>query len=155
MLLRILLVNAPDDDCEIIRNSLNENISVTSCRGFEALGKIDRNEDIDLVILDLSVYDDEGFETSFGSEIQYTTQQSAYYYPYKGRRVRKEIKGFELALDSINKPLRNESFKAVISLHKELLSSKYIKESHERDSIFKAIFQQAPIGIAISYSIDP
>ena len=74
MLLRILLVNAPDDDCEIIRNSLSEDISVTSCRGSEALDKINRNEDIDLVILDLSVYDDEGFELL--SALKSNTQHS-------------------------------------------------------------------------------
>jgi len=157
MLLRILLVNAPDDDCEIIRNSLNENISVTSCRGFEALGKIDRNEDIDLVILDLSVYDDEGFEllSALKSNTQHSNLRTIIL--IKAGEFEKEIKGFELgAIDSINKPLRNESFKAVISLHKELLEQQiYKRKSHERDSIFEAIFQQAPIGIAISYSIDP
>ncbi len=66
-----------------------------------------------------------------------------------------EIKGLKLgAVDYIRKPIHMLSLKARIEVHVELLKTqqKLEQKLHEQGLTFDMIFNQAPVGIAISFS---
>ena len=69
-----------------------------------------------------------------------------------------EVKGLKLgAVDFIRKPIHSESLKARIEIHMELLKSQQLLEDKlaENKLTFDTLFEQAPIGIAISQTNKP
>jgi PAS domain S-box-containing protein len=69
-----------------------------------------------------------------------------------------EVKGLNLgAVDYIRKPINIDSLKARIDVHVAILSAEQALEQQLDDQIrtFDVIFNQVPIGIAISHSFDP
>jgi PAS domain S-box-containing protein len=114
--------------------------------GDEAIRQIDR-QDIDLIILDLNMPDMGAFQflATLNSDDRYKKIRTILL--TNGDELENEAKGLQLgAADAIRKPIRSESFQTIIKLHSQLM---------EQQNFIKTIFEQAPIGIAISYGNEP
>lgn len=139
----ILVVGDSVSDCFVIKEMLSKYNVLTACDGLEAMRLIDMNPDIDMIIIDLDMPCLDGFELfeSLKTDVRYkrlpTIILTSAFDPES------EIKGLKMgAADYLRKPIHKESLTARINMHFEL---------HEQKLMFEAIFQQSPIGIAISY----
>ncbi len=155
---KILVVDDSAPDRLIIKNMLSEYSILTACDGLEAMCQIDKHEDIDLVILDLNMPNMDGFQVlaALNADARYKKLRTIIL--TNNDELENEIKGLRLgAVDYIRKPLYTESLKARIDIHVELLRVKRLSEQklYEQSVTLDAIFHQAPVGIAISYSSEP
>lgn len=155
---KILVVDDSASDRFIIKNMLKEYNVVTACDGLEALQRIDEHKDINLVILDLNMPNMDGFQVL----TEFNKNQERY------KRLRaiiltnhdemdNEIKGLKLgAVDYIRKPINMDSLIARIDIHMQLIKVQNLYEQKlcEQGLTFDTIFNQAPIGIAISKNIE-
>jgi len=152
---KILVVDDSATDRLIIKNMLSEYSILTACDGLEAMRLIDTNEDIDLIILDLNIPNMDGFQvlSALNSDDRYKNLRTIILTNYD--EVDNEIKGLKLgAVDYIRKPMHMDSLRVRIDIHIELLRVQRLFEHkmYEQNLTFDTIFQQAPIGIAISHS---
>jgi len=147
MSLKILLVGAAETDHQIIKNTMYECCVLTAATSHEAIRQIDMHPDIDLIILDLCTHNLDGFQflITLNSDDRYKKIRTILL--TNGDELENEAKGLQLgAADAIRKPIRSESFQTIIKLHSQLM---------EQQNFIKTIFEQAPIGIAISYGNEP
>ena len=158
MTAKILLISASKTENMHIQKTLSEyNIFAASCL-LDASEKIARNEDIDLILLDLNLPDKGAFD------ILKTLKQ------IKRAKTLRTIVLTEDALldkvaqalqaganDYVRKPFSKGALKARIELQLEVLRQQKQAnyEAEERDFLFKTIFEQAPIGIVVSRSEEP
>jgi PAS domain S-box-containing protein len=146
MSFKILVVGAAEADYQIIEDAMNKCCLLTAADDHEAICQIDMHPDINLIILDLSTPDLDGFQflATLNSDDRYKKMRTILL--TNGDELENEAKGLKLgAADAIRKPLRGESFQSIIKLHLQLL---------EQQAFIKTIFKQAPIGIAISYGTE-
>ncbi|MFA6977077.1 MAG: EAL domain-containing protein, partial [Mesotoga sp.] len=120
--------------------------------------QIDEHGDIDIVILDLNMPKMDGFEVlkALKSNDRYKGLRTIILTNYD--ELDNEIEGLRLgAVDYIRKPVNMDSLKARIEIHVELLRIQQMLEHklYEQGLTFDTIFQQAPIGIAISHGSEP
>ena len=152
--MEILIASASGDLCKEIRNTLKEHsVLFAYCRD-EAEHQIKKNN-IDLVILDLDIDKSSlNFINTIKSDKEH--QHIIIIMLTDINRMEDEIKGFQLgANDYFRKPVRADSFKAIIDVYAELLEQRKNKQkSIEQAVILDAIFQQSPVGIAISHGVD-
>ena len=111
------------------------------------------NTDIDLIILDFNMSEANDFQilVTLQSDERYKKMRTIILTKYD--EPENEIKGLRLgAVDYIRKPVHPESLKARIKIHIELLRTQQQLEGelYKHELEFSAIFQQAPLGIAIS-----
>ncbi|MGI6086247.1 MAG: response regulator, partial [Acetivibrionales bacterium] len=154
---KILVVDDSATDRMIIKNMLVGYEVLLACGGLEALRVIEANEDIKLVILDLNMPDMDGFQVlnTFKSDERYKKLRTIILTNYD--EPENEIKGLHLgAVDYIRKPIQMESLRIRIDIHLGLLrvQDEVEKKMHEQGLTLDMIFNQAPIGIAVSYSKD-
>jgi PAS domain S-box-containing protein len=154
MAAKILIVDDSATDRMIIQSMLSEYETILAKDGLEALAAIEKDSDIDLVILDLNMPNMDGFQF-----IQAIKEVNA----YRNLRIiiltnydelENEIKGLLMgAVDYIRKPIQMETLKLRIEIHlrqREILNE--IESNLEEKSItFDSLFNNAPIGITISY----
>lgn len=148
MSVKVLAINTSEPELFVIRNAFCHYCDLIVCDGLEAIRLINKNADIDLVILDLSI--------SQGLRILNKLRKNE---KYKELRIiiitdNKEIekKGIESgATDYISKPINVDSLKTKLKAHLELIKIHHAlnKKRDEQCLAFDTIFQQAPIGIAI------
>ena len=155
MSIKILVADDSKSDILIIKNMLDAYEILTACDGREALRRLDENRDIHLLILDLNMPDMSGFEVlaAMKSDDRYSGIRTIILTNYD--EVENEIKGLELgAVDYIRKPIHMHSLKARIGIHIELLKVQHELEQKyfQQGLTFDTIFNQAPVGIAISFS---
>lgn len=157
MLIKILIVDDSASDGLIIKNMLRDYCILTACDGVEAIHMLEKHEGINLLILDLNMPNMDGFQV-----LEFLKENERF------RKLRtiiltindeldNEIKGLKLgAVDYIRKPIHFESLKARIDVHVALMLAKEELEQKldEQTFTFDIIFDQAPIGIAISYGCD-
>jgi len=158
MPIKILVVDDSASDRVLFGKMLSEYDVLTACDGVEAMQKIDEHEEIQLVILDLNMPRMNGLEvlTALKSDDRYKRVRTIILTNYE--ELENEIKGLELgAVDYIRKPIHLASLKARVGIHIELIQMQKQLEQKlvERRLTFERIFNQAPIGISISYSSDP
>ncbi len=158
MLLKILIVDDSTCDRLIIKYMLSGYNVLTACDGIEAMRQIYENPDIDLLILDLNLPDMDGFAVleTLKSDERYKNLHTIILTNYD--EPDNEIKGLKLgAVDYIRKPIHKDSLKARIDIHIELIRIQHLYEQklYEQGITFDTIFNQAPIGIAISHNIYP
>jgi PAS domain S-box-containing protein len=158
MLAKILVADDSTTDRLIIKNTLSEYCVLTACDGLEAMRKLDEHADIDLLILDLDMPNMDGFQllSNLKSDDRYKKLRIIILTNYD--EIDKEIKGLKLgAVDYVRKPVNMDSLKVRIDIHIELLRTQQLLEHKldEQGMTFDTIFQQAPIGIAISHSDEP
>ena len=155
---KILVVDDSASDRFIIEKMLREYSVLTACDGVEAMRQINENDDIDLIILDLNMPGMDGFEVlnELKSDDRYKRLRAIILTNYD--ELDNEIKGLKLgAVDYIRKPINMHSLKARIEIHIELLRVQRLLEQKLNEQVitFDTVFQQAPIGIAISHSDQP
>lgn len=158
MQIKILVVDDSASDRLILKNMLSEYSILTACDGVEALRVFAEHDGINLLILDLNMPNMNGFQVleSLNREERYRRLRTIILTNID--EVDNEIKGLKLgAVDYIRKPIHMDSLKARIDVHVALLRAEDALEKQLEDQIlnFDMIFDQAPIGIAISHSRDP
>jgi PAS domain S-box-containing protein len=157
MSMKILVVDDSATDRVLIERMLSEYDVLTACDGVDAMKQIDTNNDIGLIILDLNMPRMNGFEVLevLKSEDKYKGIRTIILTNYD--ELDNEIKGLELgAVDYIRKPIHLASLKTRVGIHLELIQMQQQLERKLTKQIltFDMIFNQAPIGIAISYDVD-
>ena len=158
MTVKILVVEDSAVDMLIIKNMLSEYNVLTARDGVEAMQILEEHDDINLLILDLNMPNMDGFQVlkRLKSDARFQKIRPIILTIYD--ELINEIKGLRLgAVDYIRKPIQMESLKARIAIHVELLKTQQALEQklHEQGLTFDVIFNQAPIGIAISCGVEP
>ncbi len=158
MCIKILVVDDSATDRLIIKNMLDDYFILTACDGMEAMRVLEEHEGINLLILDLKMPNIDGFQVleHLKNNKKYENLRTIILTNYD--ELDNEIKGLKLgAVDYIRKPIHMASLKAKIDVHAALLRAEEAlrKQLEEQTLTFDMLFEQAPIGIAISYNCDP
>jgi len=120
---KILIVDDSLTDRMIISNMLKEFDILTATNGAEAMETIDRNLDIDLIILDLNMPVMTGFAVleRLRSDVRYAGLRVIILTNFD--EIENEIRGLELgAVDYIRKPVNIQSLRIRIDIHLKLKS---------------------------------
>ncbi len=157
MQIKILIVDDSASDRLIIQKLLSEYSLLTASDGLEAMQIINENDDINLLILDLNMPNMDGFEvlTKLRDNIRYKNIRTIILTNYN--ELDNEIRGLKLgAVDYIRKPIHMESLKVRIDVHVALFRAEYnLRQRLSMQGItFEQVFNQAPVGIAISVNND-
>ena len=155
---KILVVDDSASDRLIIQNMLREFNVLTASDGKEALDRIREHGDIDLMILDLNMPGMDGFQvlSTLGTEPNEHKLRTIILTNYD--ELENELMGLKLgAVDYIRKPIQMASLRARIEIHLELIRIQQllVRDLHEQGLTFDVIFNQSPIGIAISGGEEP
>jgi PAS domain S-box-containing protein len=158
MLIKILVVDDSASDRLIIKNMLSEYDVLTACDGVEAMRMLEEHDGINLLILDLNMPNMDGFQVleSLKENERYRKLRTIILTNYD--ELGNEIKGLKLgAIDYVRKPIHMHSLRARIDVHISLLRAEQAlkQQLYEQTLSLDMIFDQAPIGIAISYNCDP
>jgi len=158
MLAKILVVDDAATDRMITQDMLSDYHVLTASDGLEAIRQIEMHNDIDIVLLDLNMPNMDGFQVLQALKASGRYKKPRVIILSNYEELDMEIKGLQLgAVDFIRKPVHRDSLNARISTHVELLRiQQYVEHKlYENTLKFETIFQQAPIGIAISHNCDP
>ena len=155
---KILVVDDSALDRFIIKSMLSEYQILTACDGLDAMEQINKDEDIDLLILDLNMPNMNGFQvlTALKSDARYNRLRTIILTNYD--ELDNEIKGLQLgAVDFIRKPIHMNSLKTRVDIHIELIHIQRLLQQKldEQSLTLDTIFYHAPVGIAISYGSEP
>ena len=158
MLIKILVADDSASDRLIIKNMLSDYSVLTACDGIEALRVLAENDEINLLILDLNMPNMNGLQVleSLNRDERFRKLRTIILTNYD--ELDNEIKGLKLgAVDYIRKPLHMDSLKARINVHVALMRAQQAlsQKIDEHTLAFDRLFEEAPIGIAISHSRDP
>ena len=157
MLIKILLVDDSESYKLIIKNKLSEYCILTAGDGVEAMRVLEEHDGINLLILDLNMPNMSGFQVleALKEDERFRKLRTIILTDFD--ELENEIKGLELgAVDYIRKPVHMDSLKARIDVHAALLRAEQaLEQLDEKAFTFDMIFEQAPIGIAISQRSDP
>jgi len=153
-----LVVDDSASDRFIIKNMLSDYYILTACDGAEAMRILEENDGINILILDLNMPNMNGFQVleALKDDKRFRKLRTIILTNYD--ELDNEIKGLKLgAVDYIRKPIHMDSLKARIDVHVALLHAEEALERQldEHMLTFDMIFNQAPIGIAISHDPDP
>lgn len=153
MVAKILIVGDSKTDQLAIKDMLTGYDVLFTCDKAGALKMLEANTDIDLIILDLSTPDANDFQIfdMLQSDKRYRKLHTIILTEHG--QPENEIKGLRSgAVDYIRKPVYSESLRARIKIHIELLRTQQQLERklYKHELEFGAIFEQAPLGMAIS-----
>ena len=157
MKIKILVVDDSASDRLIIERMLNEYEILTACDGVEAVDVLEKQDGINLLILDLNMPNMDGFQVLKylkGSD-RYRKLRTIILTNYN--ELDNEIKGLNLgAVDYIRKPIHMESLKARIDVHVALLRTQHElkRQPREKAVTYETIFYKVPVGNAVSFSED-
>lgn len=155
---KILVVDDSKTDRIMIENMLADYRVITASDGVEVLEKIGEHPDIDLMILDLNMPRMDGFQLLTKLKEEEGTPSIRTIVLTNYDELENEIRGLKLgAVDYLRKPVQMDSLRVRIDIHMELLRIQKMFEEklYDQNLTFDTIFQQAPIGIAISYGAQP
>jgi len=158
MQIKILVVEDSATDRFIIKNMLSEYTVLTACDGVEAMRVLEEHEGINILILDLNMPNMDGFQVLelLKENERYRELRTIILTNYN--ELDNEIKGLKMgAIDYIRKPIQMYSLKARIEVHIALIRAEQAlkKQLDEQTLSFDMLFDQAPVGVAISYNCDP
>lgn len=156
--LTILIVDDSATDRAIIRGMLGEYNTLIAADGKEAMDILGQKPAVDLMILDLNMPVMDGFQVleAMRADDRYRDVRTIILTDFEA--IDKEIRGLELgAVDYIRKPIHMESLRVRIKVHTALLAIKQAlqRQLSEQKTTLELIFSQVPVGIAISYNMDP
>lgn len=115
---KILVVDDSETDRFIIRNILKDYELIEACNGQEAMDIIQKDKEIDLIILDLNMPQMNGFEVLEVLRNNSSLTKSSIIILTNYDETENEIKGLDMgAVDYIRKPLNIESLKKRIDVH--------------------------------------
>lgn len=158
MVIKVLIVDDSASDRLIIQSILKGYTIYTACDGVQALQMLEKHADINMMILDINMPNMNGFQVLDAVKSDERHKELCTIILTNYEELENEIKGLQLgAVDYIRKPIHMKSLKARIEVHVELLRMHQLLEDRlaENELTFGILFQQAPIGIAISQSIEP
>ncbi|MDD4688646.1 MAG: EAL domain-containing protein [Eubacteriales bacterium] len=158
MLIKILVVDDSSSDRMIIKNMFSDYSILTASDGLEAMHMLGEHEGINLMILDLNMPNMDGFQVLEALKADERFRKLRIIVLTNYDELDNEIRGLKLgAVDYIRKPIHMESLRARIDVHVELLRVQHSLEQivEEQTFAFDRIFEEAPIGIAISHNRDP
>jgi PAS domain S-box-containing protein len=158
MQIKILVVDDSATDRLIIKSMLNDYFVLTAGDGVEAMRVLEEHEGINLLVLDLNMPNMNGFQVleALKEDERFRKIRTIILTNYD--ELENEIKGLKMgAVDYIRKPVHMESLRARIDVHAALLRVQHVLEQQLLDQkiSFDMVFDQAPIGIAISQSSGP
>ncbi|MDW7656322.1 MAG: EAL domain-containing protein [Bacillota bacterium] len=154
MAAKILVVDDSASDRYIIKSILREHNVLTACDGAEAIRLIAGHKDLDIMILDLNMPVMNGFQVLSALKSDEYGHQLRTIILTNFDEPENEIKGLRSgAVDYIRKPIQMDALKARIDIHIEMIRIQRLLEQKLSDQAltFETIFNQAPIGIAISF----
>ena len=158
MPVKILFADDSAVDRLILKSMLSDYDIVTAGDGAEAMHRIREQSDIKLVILDLNMPAMEGFQVLDALRAEDRLHSMRIIILTSSDEVENEIKGLQLgAVDFIRKPFQRDTLRARVRTHIEMLLIKQELEQklQTQGLTYELIFEQAPIGIAISFGSDP
>src|SRR5690554_5954286 len=158
MPIKILIVDDSAVDRLAIKKALNGYLILTAGDGVEALRILEEHDGIDLLILDLNMPKMDGFQVleALKKDKRFQKLRTIVLTGYD--ELKNEIKSLKLgAVDYIRKPIHKDLLKVRIDLHAALIHAqrRLERQLDEQALALDMIFDQAPIGIAISYNHDP
>lgn len=134
MVPKILVVDDSNTNRLIIMNMLKEFEVIPASNGLQALDIINRDLDIDLIILDLNMPEMNGFELLEELKNNQKYQKLRVIILTNFDEIDNEIKGLELgAVDYIRKPVNIQSLRIRIDIHLKL---KQMQKEVERDNAY-------------------
>ena len=157
MPIKILIADDSASDRMIIKSMLSEYTILTACDGMEAMQVLERDEGINILILDINMPNMNGFQVLESLNNDEGFRKIRTIVLTNQDELDNEIRGLELgAVDYIRKPIHMASLKARIDVHVALLRAEQALEQQldEQTLTFDMVFEQAPIGIAITYRSD-
>ncbi len=154
MTAKILVISALEYDHLMVKKNLREYCILTAFSSRDAILQMTIHQDISLVLINLNQPNLDGLE--FLKDLSSNSKQKKIHTIFltNGDKPKKEIEGLQLAFtDYLRMPIERDSLKERIELHLKL--REIYKQYLNDESVFNAIFNQAPIGIAISFDINP
>ncbi|WP_074351457.1 EAL domain-containing protein [Proteiniborus sp. DW1] len=158
MQIKILIVDDSGTDRLSIKNMLSEYYILTARDSEEAMSVLEEHDGVDLLILNLNMPNMDGFQVLEALKENERLKEMRTIILTNHDELDNEIKGLKLgAVDYIRKPIHMDALKARIDVHVALLRAQQAIEQQldEQTITFDMVFEQAPIGIAISYNYDP
>lgn len=158
MTTRILVVDDSSSDRLMIQSMLKDYSVRTAADGYEGLRLLQDEGPFDMVILDINMPVMDGFEFLDSIKQQGILRTLRVMILTNYDEIDNEIKGLQMgAVDYIRKPIQFESLIARIEIHTELLRmQKMLEEEFSKQTqTYNKIYQQAPMGIAVSFNKEP
>ena len=155
---KILFAYDSAKEADKIKKHLSDYELLIASSGLEVINLLEMNPDIDLVILDLNITNMNGLELLKELKPLDKNKDTRVIILSEQDEAEKETRGLKLgAIDSIRKPINWESLLIKIEIHLELLRTQQLIETELTDSLllFKMIFNQSPVGIAIADNKNP
>lgn len=122
---KVLIVDDSAIDQLMIVNILEQYDITTADDGVEALEALDRDDEIEIMILDLNMPRMNGFEVLAHIRSDYKERDIAVLILTNYEEIENEIKGLDLgAVDYIRKPLNADSLKKRLEVHWNLMRAK-------------------------------
>ena len=156
MITILVAVDSPTDR-GIIRQMLSGYNVLTASDGRAALDMLEKNDAIDVMVLDLHTPEMDAFqvlEQLRGSE-KYKDLRTIVL--SDDAKIENESRSLKLgAVDYIRKPLQMEALRARVEVHETLIGIRRTLEQklHDQAHTFETIANQVPIGIMISYGAE-
>lgn len=170
---KILIIDSSKKESILIKNILCDHNVLTAHNSSEAMKEIEKNEDIDFILIDLDMPQKEGFRIleAIKSNDKYCDLRIITLSSFG--ELDSEIMGLRLgAIDSVTKPIDQKLLRMTIDMHLKFKSINSLTELSKEimdlfsgrkaaeliaindsmkksELLFRGIFNQAPIGIAI------
>lgn len=158
MLFKILLVTDSISDKWIIEKTLRGYSVLTAYDGIKDVDILKEHDNINLLILDLDMPNLNGYQflKSIKEDAKY--RKVPIIILTHCDNLNHEIEDLKLGtLDCLRKPINTDLLKARIDAHAAIFNveQRLREQLRKQNHSFNMIIDQAPIGIAISYSCDP
>ncbi|MDD3824142.1 MAG: PAS domain S-box protein, partial [Sphaerochaetaceae bacterium] len=130
---------------------------LAACDVTQAYGMLERQQTIQIVIIDLDMPDSRGMQLLAMVKSEPRFSSTHVIILTRSDDPDQEISGLRLGADDyLRKPILKETLRARIDMHFELAKQKVLEQQlKDQGQLFNAIFQQAPIGITISHDSEP
>lgn len=150
---KILVVSVPEADRLIVKEALSDYCDLLICDGREAIRIIDMHQDISLVILDVDKYDKATIQRLASMRTDTRYKKLHIIILTGSDEPEGNVRGINIGnADFLYKPIQPEVLRARINMHLQLMKQESLEHKLlKQNLVLDAIFQQAPIGIAITY----
>lgn len=152
---KILVIGEIAKDSMLYGENLADYHFFSACESKEAIQVFNGHEKFDLIMLDLTTPDMDGFSLLEAIKANERYNQTPVIILTHPDKPEDEIRGLELgAVDYIRKPVYPDALRVKLGIHMELVRVRALidEKRYKQGLTFDVIFKQAPIGIAISYS---
>jgi PAS domain S-box-containing protein len=158
MQIKILVVDDSASDRLLIKKALGEYCILTADDGLEAIDVLEEHDGINILLLNPNTSRMNDFQVLQSLKENQRYRKLRTIILTDSDELDQAVKGLELgAVDYIRKPIQKELLKSRIEVHAALLRAGQAPEQQLEvpPLTFDMLFNQAPIGIAISHSPDP